>query len=156
MTFVLTLQDLGICGHPWLTWGVSLPWDSSDSDNCEDSDVDDTYFQANEPFHTQETEDEPNNGVLPHQRCCISAPVADLQNGQVHDYNLQPIGRTLQVTEQDADIAQSVAPNDNIGWERVELETLSKVQICRTDERWSTTRHSHTVSFRKRTRDAES
>jgi hypothetical protein len=43
-------------------------------------------------------------------------------------------------------------PYEIDGWERVELENLSKIQLCRTDERWSTTRHSHTVAFRRNAR----
>uniref|UniRef100_A0A7S0RVG8 Uncharacterized protein n=1 Tax=Pyramimonas obovata TaxID=1411642 RepID=A0A7S0RVG8_9CHLO len=35
------------------------------------------------------------------------------------------------------------------GFQRVELPTLSAVQICRTDERWSSRRHSRTVSFQR-------
>jgi len=35
------------------------------------------------------------------------------------------------------------------GFDSFELPALSAVQICRTDERWSSCRHSHTVSFRR-------
>jgi hypothetical protein len=40
-------------------------------------------------------------------------------------------------------------PYTQEGFARVELEHISQIQICRTDERWSSRRHSHTVSFRR-------
>ncbi|GBG81174.1 hypothetical protein CBR_g31850 [Chara braunii] len=44
---------------------------------------------------------------------------------------------------------REAAPYIRDGWERVELLHIGRTQICRTDERWSCRRHSHTVSFRR-------
>ena len=44
-------------------------------------------------------------------------------------------------------------PHEADGFERVDLDALSKHQVCRTDEPWLKARRSKTVSFRRR-RDA--
>ena len=46
-------------------------------------------------------------------------------------------------------------PHEADGFERVDLDALSKHQVCRTDEPWLKARRSGTVSFRRR-REASS
>lgn len=112
------LQDNGICGCPWETWGFSSAWDWSESDES-DSDNGDLV---------------PNSFIID-TKTSVMTLSTDETRGSVASS-----GRTRTEKPQ----------YEEDGWERVELGSLSNLQLCRTDERWSTNRHSHTVSFRKK------
>jgi hypothetical protein len=115
------LQDDGICGCPWGTWGFSSPLDWSESDDSDtgDSDNDDLV---------------PNSVIMDSEISVTTLPNDETQ-GAVTSCGKATGGKPQY--EED-------------GWERVELGSLSCLQLCRTDERWSTSRHSHTVAFRKK------
>ncbi|KAG0624895.1 hypothetical protein M758_2G012000 [Ceratodon purpureus] len=116
--------DNGICGCPWETWGYSPAWDWSESDDSDSSSSD-------------------NNGVL--------AP-----NSVITDSKISVTALPTEDSTQGSEVAscgratREKPPYEEDGWERVELGSLSSLQLCRTDERWSSSRHSHTVAFRKK------
>ncbi|XP_024393683.1 uncharacterized protein [Physcomitrium patens] len=119
--------DNGICGCPWKTWGFSSPWDWSDSD---DSDFDASVsiaLQSQEDGSCLRESKESTNGH-------------DRTRGSISSNSGSQIGRTRR--------EKPLYEID--GWERLELHSLSRLQLCRTDERWSSSRHSHTVSFRRK------
>lgn len=49
------------------------------------------------------------------------------------------------LSETERKVRSDIPPYAAHGWVRTELASLSSLQICRTDERWSTLQHSHTV-----------
>lgn len=85
-----------------------------------------------------------------------SEVVASVSNSFVIDSKLTSVMKVGVTEENQGSVARSGRRRrerpqyERDGWERLELECLSRVQLCRTDERWSTSRHSHTVSFRKK------
>lgn len=113
--------DNGICGCPWETWGFSSPLDWDESDDSDTGDSDNGDLV-------------PNSVIIDSEISVTTLPNDETQ-GAVTSY-----GKATREKPQ----------YEEDGWERVELGSLSCLQLCRTDERWSTSRHSHTVAFRKK------
>jgi hypothetical protein len=171
-SYTILWQDGGICGHPWLTWGYSSEEDSSDDTDTEADDNDahsgskrnqfsSTHYCASidRPKTAEEGKDchQHHPEFLPVKCQRISTSILEPHssnskgNGleeQVKDNTLASVQECLRAREANHDVMKQQLYKIE-GFERVELESMSAVQICRTDERWSTTRHSHTVSFRR-------
>lgn len=79
---------------------------------------------------------------------CLVGDREDCSEGMSVDTAIEGVSKR-KVTNYTKSNLRVRPPYEIDGWERVELENLSKIQLCRTDERWSTTRHSHTVAFRR-------
>ncbi|KAL3678235.1 hypothetical protein R1sor_021191 [Riccia sorocarpa] len=129
-------MDDGICGDPWLTWGSRFPGDESSSDT---SSHDNGCLNSKLTYELHESRSCSNYG--PGKAAVMietENPSGDKESGD--ESSSQSI---------DGISTQPLRPYEADGWVRIELEHLSKFQICRTDERWSTYRHSHTVSFRR-------
>jgi hypothetical protein len=164
--------DGGICGHPWLTWGYSSEEDSSDDTDTEADDnharsgskrnqFSSTHYCASNdrPETAEEDKDchQHHPEFLPVKCQRISTSILEPHssnsqgNGleeQVKENPLASVQECLRAREANHDVTKQQLYKIE-GFERVELESMSTVQICRTDERWLTTRHSHTVSFRR-------
>ncbi len=155
-------QEGGICGHPWLTWGVR----ESDSEQQQEADFetapsnrrgeespDMQAYGRPSPCETRLRDHIKEGGALSITRFEIS----DLQVG------LNPEHRgDLFTCEGDErkllkDSAEKSKKQRNCerppyvvdGFVRVDNSASSEHQIGRTDERWSTERRSHVVSFRR-------
>jgi len=145
-----SLQDNGICGWPWQTWGSSSTWDCwSDSDDS-DSDNSNPQSEASALDLSSETRLAAFQGELPNPN-----PKTNNQQSEIPSVSnsccMIDSKSPVMAEENQGSCSRMERPQyERDGWERVELDSLSRVQLCRTDERWSTSRHSHTVSFRKK------
>lgn len=77
----------------------------------------------------------------------IATPISPLPLRWIEDSH-ESAG-LLVISERKCRNGSDVPPFAVDGWVRTELAYLSSFQICRTDERWSTIHHSHTVAFRR-------
>ncbi|KAL2642051.1 hypothetical protein R1flu_009638 [Riccia fluitans] len=127
-------MDDGICGDPWLTWGCRASGDESSSDTSSHGN---SYLDARSTYELQDSRSFSNYG--PGKAAAIIE--SPFEENESNDLN--------SAVSIDRISSEPLRPYEADGWVRIELENLSKLQICRTDERWSTYRHSHTVSFRR-------
>lgn len=137
------LQDDGICGDPWLTWGYRPPGDISSSDSSLEPGSPGT---SDLEFRSKEHPSTCSNYGPGIATVVVESEITsvEIEGSKLHTRSECPLD-----TKHEEIPLQARRPFEMDGWVRVELKDLCELQICRTDERWSTIRHSHTVSFRR-------
>ncbi|GJP39464.1 hypothetical protein CLOM_g23831, partial [Closterium sp. NIES-68] len=77
----------------------------------------------------------------------------DRPKNQQHQQHVKPINKQQQQQHHQQHLGchenDKVREGGGEQWEQVECDWISQWQIGRTDERWSSTRHSFTVAFRR-------
>lgn len=141
-----------------LTWR----WDRDDDDV--DDDVDDSHASVEE-FENDGSakKDDPHlqrnaQTALSHQCQDSMSTLLDASRSDVSDRFIDQgfckNARSAQMThlglgDEESSRGRSSGGGSEMGWERVELWGGERKQIGRTDERWSSKHHSHTVAFRR-------
>ncbi|BBN02965.1 hypothetical protein MPTK1_2g19690 [Marchantia polymorpha subsp. ruderalis] len=136
-------MDDGICGDPWLTWGYRPPGDISSSDSSLEPGSPGT---SDLEFRSKEHPSTCSNYGPGIATVVVESEITsvEIEGSKFHTRSECPLD-----TKHEEIPLQARRPFEMDGWVRVELKDLCELQICRTDERWSTIRHSHTVSFRR-------
>lgn len=158
----MTWQEDGICGDRVLTWqwhrdeddDVESESDASHSsiDICVTSNVNsDGVLNVKTRDNTSEFR-RSNRDAFRHDSIqgLIDKPNREILGSDIDDSSSEEVSETpsrhVDSVKGNSRFYSSVVGSK---WERVELWVSEGKQIGRTDERWSSRHHSHTVSFRR-------